>query len=111
MLAASLAGAMRKLLPGVEFEGIGGERMAAAGFRLTVRTTGWSSMGHVEALGRILPLLGEGLRHAAWLRQERADSLVLVDFGGVQSAVCPNVAGAGIPQTDSLLLSAGGVAR
>ncbi len=44
MLAASLAGAMRELLPGVEFEGIGGERMAAAGFRLTVRTTGWSSI-------------------------------------------------------------------
>ncbi|MFY9779470.1 MAG: lipid-A-disaccharide synthase [Candidatus Baltobacteraceae bacterium] len=81
MLAASLAGAMRELLPGVEFEGIGGERMAAAGFRLTVRTTGWSSMGHVEALGRILPLLGEGLRHAAWLRAEPADLLVLVDFG------------------------------
>ncbi|MGP6192552.1 MAG: lipid-A-disaccharide synthase [Vulcanimicrobiaceae bacterium] len=81
MLAASLAGAMRELLPGVEFEGIGGERMEAAGFRLTVRTTGWSSMGPIEALGRILPLLGEGIRHVAWLRTKPADLLVLIDFG------------------------------
>jgi lipid-A-disaccharide synthase len=81
MLAASLAGALRELLPEVEFEGIGGERMEGAGFRLTVRTTGWSSMGPIEAIGRILPLLGEGIRHVAWLKKKPADLLVLVDFG------------------------------
>jgi lipid-A-disaccharide synthase len=81
MLAASLAGAMRELVPEAEFEGIGGERMEAAGFRLTVRTTGWSSMGPLEAIGKIGPLLLEGIKHVVWLKRKPADLLVLVDFG------------------------------
>ena len=81
MLAATLADAMREFVPGATFGGIGGERMAAAGFALTTRTTGWASLGPIEALRRIPPLLINLLRHAVWLRASPWDLIVLVDFG------------------------------
>ncbi|MDQ2857554.1 MAG: lipid-A-disaccharide synthase, partial [Candidatus Eremiobacteraeota bacterium] len=55
-LAASLAGAMRRFAPDMRFAGVGSERMAEAGFELTTRTTGWGSLGPLEALRRIPPL-------------------------------------------------------
>ena len=81
MLAATLAEAMREFVPQATFGGIGGERMLAAGFALTTRTAGWASLGPVEALRRIPPLLLNMLRHAAWLRAAPWDLVVLVDFG------------------------------
>lgn len=81
MLAASLAQAMREFVPGTAFAGIGGERMLEAGFTLTTRTTGWASMGPLEALQRIPPLLANCLWHALWLRARPWDLVVLVDFG------------------------------
>jgi lipid-A-disaccharide synthase len=81
MLAATLADAMREFEPDAMFSGIGSERMAAAGFTLTTKTTGWASLGPIEALRRIPPLLVNLLRHAAWLRAEPWDLVVLVDFG------------------------------
>jgi lipid-A-disaccharide synthase len=81
MLAASLANAIRRLAPSTAFAGIGSERMEAAGIELTQRTTGWASLGPVEALGRIAPLLASGLRHALWIRRAPWDLVVLVDFG------------------------------
>ncbi len=81
MLAAALAGAMREFEPQACFRGIGGERMRAAGFTLTTRTTGWASLGPVAALRRIPPLLLNMLRHALWLRLRPYDLVVLIDFG------------------------------
>lgn len=81
MLAAALAEAMRELVPEIAFAGIGSERMAAAGFSLTARTNGWASMGPIEALGRIAPLVASVWRHAFWLRASAWDLVVLVDFG------------------------------
>ncbi len=81
MLAAALASAMRAAEPDIVFAGIGSERMAAAGFALTARTTGWASLGPIEALRRIPPLFASVWRHAVWLRREPWDLVVLVDFG------------------------------
>ncbi len=81
MLAAALGTALREFVPEVRLCGIGGERMAAAGFRLTTRTTGWASLGPLAALRRIPPLLVNLLRHAVWLRGVRHELVVLVDFG------------------------------
>ena len=55
--------------------------MLAAGFTLTTRTTDWASMGPIEALRRIPPLLANALAHAVWLRARPWDLVVLVDFG------------------------------
>ncbi|GAC1530728.1 MAG: hypothetical protein NVS2B8_18900 [Vulcanimicrobiaceae bacterium] len=81
MLAAALAGAMRARRSDIDFVGIGSERMAAAGFELTERTTGWASMGPLEALRRIPPLFASNWRHALWIVREPWDLIVLVDFG------------------------------
>ena len=81
MLAAALATAMRELAPGTTFAGIGSERMESAGIALTQRTSGWASLGPIEALRRIPPLLFSGVRHAVWLCVRPWDLIVLVDFG------------------------------
>ena len=81
MLAAALADAMRECVPEIVFAGVGGERMAAAGFSLTTRTTGWAAMGPIEALRRIPPLFANVWRHAFWMRARPWDLVVLVDFG------------------------------
>ncbi len=63
------------------FEGIGAARMRAAGFRIVFDTRGWSSMGPVDALTRIVPLLAKGVATALRLRRDPPDLIVLVDFG------------------------------
>ena len=81
MLAAALAREMRAREPDLELVGIGSEGMAAAGFALTERTTGWASMGPIEALRRIPPLFASCWRHALWIARDPWDLVVLVDFG------------------------------
>jgi lipid-A-disaccharide synthase len=81
MLAAALAGAMRAHEPGLRFAGIGGERMREAGFTLSADTRGWASMGPLNAIAKIPPLLAVMLRHAFALRRKPAALLVLIDFG------------------------------
>ncbi len=80
-LAAELGKAMRALEPQLELWGIGGERLAAAGFHLRQRTSGWASLGPAAALTRIPPLLASALWHVGWLAAQRFDLIVLVDFG------------------------------
>jgi len=87
MLGAALANAIRDLVPGVTFAGIGGERMEAAGVTLSARTTGWAAMGPLEALRTIPRILATEVRHALWFRRSPPDVLVLVDFGAVHVRV------------------------
>src|ERR1700729_1547281 len=81
MLAASLAEALREFVPGARFFGIGSERMERAGFRMTSRTAGWASLGPIEALAKIPPLLFNMWAHAVGIWVRRPDLVVLVDFG------------------------------
>ncbi len=79
--AVELATAMRRLEPGLRFEGIGAARMAEAGFRVRWDTRGWASLGPVEAIGKIPKLLAIMLITAAELRAAPPDLLILIDFG------------------------------
>jgi lipid-A-disaccharide synthase len=81
MLAAALATRIRDLVPAAEFKGIGSERMAAAGVKLTASTAGWGAMGPLEAMRTVPELLVTLFRHALWLRVSPRDLIVLVDFG------------------------------
>jgi len=81
MLAATLADAIREFAPDAAFSGVGGDRMAAAGFTLVTRTTGWASLGPLAALRRIPPLVLDVFRHALALRRDPVDLVVLIDFG------------------------------
>jgi lipid-A-disaccharide synthase len=81
VLAAELIGAMRARGVSIEADGIGGERLEAAGVHLTQRTEGWASMGPLDALGKIPKLLVVAARTARALRRRPYDLIVLVDFG------------------------------
>jgi len=81
MSAAALAEAIRAIVPDVQFEGIGAERMRSAGFRLHSDAHGWSSMGPAAALGKVPGLFLTMWRHAVALRGHSVDVVVLVDFG------------------------------
>jgi len=65
----------------VELQGIGSTRMREAGFDVAVDTTGWASMGPIEAVGKIPKLLWIMLATAAKLRLHPPDMIVLIDFG------------------------------
>lgn len=80
-MAILLADEIRKIDPEAAFEGIGGARMRAAGFRLWRDHAGWASMGPLAAIPRIPKLLDAMLRTAFHIRATKPDLVVLVDFG------------------------------
>jgi lipid-A-disaccharide synthase len=80
-MAILLAEEISKLDPEAQFEGIGSERMRAAGFRLWRDHTGWASMGPLAAIPRIPKLLNAMLRTAFHVVASKPDLVVLVDFG------------------------------
>ncbi|MGH7748071.1 MAG: lipid-A-disaccharide synthase [Candidatus Dormibacteria bacterium] len=81
LLGASLAGAIRQLVPQARFEGVGSEQMEAAGVALRTRTAGWASLGPLEALAKIPPLFADVWGHALRLCAHPQDLVVLIDFG------------------------------
>src|SRR5579872_1270323 len=73
---------MRRIDNGdVRFEGIGSERMRAAGFKVVVETKGWASLGPIEAIAKVPRLLLTMLLIAARLRFDPPALIVFVDFG------------------------------
>jgi lipid-A-disaccharide synthase len=85
--AVELAQAMRRLdaarpeSEGLQLEGIGSQRMRAAGFKVVVETRGWASLGPLEALAKIPRLLATMLLVSLRLRLRPPALIVLVDFG------------------------------
>ena len=111
LLAAELIGAMRARGVALDADGIGGERLEAAGVRLTQRSAGWASMGPLDALAKIPKLLAVALRIAVTLRAHPRDLIVLVDFGAFNLAARADDSRARVVDADPVLFSAGGVAR
>jgi lipid-A-disaccharide synthase len=79
--AVLLAQAIRTIDPQAEFEGIGADRMRAAGFAIWRDHTGWASMGPLAAIPRIPKLLATMWRTAFHIAAVKPDLVVLVDFG------------------------------
>jgi lipid-A-disaccharide synthase len=80
--AVALAREMQRVSAhALAFEGIGGERMRRAGFDVRVDTSGWASLGWLEAVGKIPRLLAIMLATATRLRVRPPALVVLVDFG------------------------------
>lgn len=82
LTAVALAQAIAHLDPAARFEGIGSERMRAAGFTLRYDNTGWASLGIWQAIRRIPKLLVLGWKLAFGVVRSKPDLVVLVDFGG-----------------------------
>lgn len=81
LAAVALAGAIRTYDPEARFEGIGGERMRAAGFALWRDNAGWATLGPFAAIPRIPKLIRQMWLTAAHVARERPDLVVLIDFG------------------------------
>ena len=82
VLGARLMAALRRRAPGLEFAGIGGPRMAAAGFSSLFPMQDLAVMGLVEVLPR-LGLLRRRMREAvADIAARRPDVVVTIDSPG-----------------------------
>jgi lipid-A-disaccharide synthase len=81
LLAADLVGAMRQLVPQLEADAIGGERLARAGARIVHSTAGWATLGIYETLRKLPVTAAHGVRLAQRAAAARYDLIVLVDFG------------------------------
>ncbi len=81
VLAVTLLDAMRARGADLIVEGIGGDRLAAAGVTIVQRNDGWASMGPIDALGKIPRLLAIGTKTAAMWRRAAYDLIIAVDFG------------------------------
>lgn len=79
ILGAGLVGALRERVPGVEFRGIAGPRMRAAGVHALFDAEELSVMGLVEVLGRLPRLLSIRRQLLAAMAAWRPDVFVGVD--------------------------------
>ena len=81
LLASELFSAMRAQHASIEADGIGGERLAAAGVQIIQSTAGWASMGPLAAIGKIPKLLTVLFAMVSRFKRERYDLIVFIDFG------------------------------
>ncbi|RPJ11273.1 MAG: lipid-A-disaccharide synthase [Deltaproteobacteria bacterium] len=77
---AHLVEAIHRIDPGVQFFGVGGERLERAGMRLLYPSQSLSVMGIVEVLPKIRTILKALRTLRQCLGQERPDLVVLIDF-------------------------------
>lgn len=77
---AGLIHALKSKLPQTRFTGIGGPKMEEAGLELLLPSSDLAVVGVAEIIGHIRPILKAFRRTTAWLRKERPDLLVLIDY-------------------------------
>jgi lipid-A-disaccharide synthase len=95
--AVQLMAALGRALPDVCFYGLGGKRMAAAGFQCIVRAEDVAVMGITEILRHVPKIYREyrKLRHS--LDKPRPDIAVLIDFPDVNLGLAKRCKQLGIP--------------
>jgi lipid-A-disaccharide synthase len=95
--AAAVAAALRRRLPGVELEALGGPLLERAGARVLDRMENYSVVGFVEAIAKIpahYRLMG---RVKKAFQARRYDLVILVDYPGYHLRAAAAAAAAGIP--------------
>ncbi len=80
--AGNLAAAMRRLDPGVELYGWGGERMQEAGVKILQHYGELAFMGFWEVLKNLRKIRGFMDRVRKQIEEVRPDALILVDYAG-----------------------------
>jgi lipid-A-disaccharide synthase len=96
-LGAGLARSLRRLHPGVELLGMGGDEMASAGVRLVQHAAEVAVVGFVEVV-RHLPTIRRAMgRVKNAVLDERPDVLVPVDFPDFNLRLAARVKGSGVP--------------
>ena len=95
--AAAVASELRRLRPGIEMTGIGGERMLREGVVLLEQSDRLAVMGFVEVL-RHIPRHYALLRSLrARLRSGRVSAIMLVDYPGFNMKLAKDAHDAGVP--------------
>jgi lipid-A-disaccharide synthase len=88
---------IRRLEPGAEFFGMGGQRMEARGLRRIVRAEDVAVMGITEVIQHMPRIYGEYRKLKSSLRAERPDVAVLIDFPDVHLRLARELHRLGIP--------------
>ncbi|MBA7507846.1 Lipid-A-disaccharide synthase [subsurface metagenome] len=79
---ANLVTALREISSQIEINGLGGERMERAGVRILYRLTELAIVGFSEAINNILALRQIYIKTEEFLRKEKPDIIVLIDYPG-----------------------------
>ncbi len=89
--------ALRRLLPEVEFYGVGGTRMAAAGVELIFDPTRVSTIGFLEALRNLRKMKKLVAEITAAWETRRPDAVIWLDSGGFNLVLAKAAKERGIP--------------
>jgi lipid-A-disaccharide synthase len=95
--AAAVATALRRRLPGVELEALGGPLLERAGVRVLDRMESYSVVGFVEAIAKIPAHYRLLNRIKKSFNEKRYDLVILVDYPGYHLRAAAAAAAAGIP--------------
>ena len=79
---ANLVTALREISSQIEINGLGGERMERAGVRLLYRLTELAIVGFSEAINNIRALRQIYIKTEEFLKKEKPDIIVLIDYPG-----------------------------
>lgn len=95
--AAAVATALRRRLPGVELEALGGPQLERAGVRVLDRMEAFSVVGFVEAIAKIPAHYRLLNRVKKAFNEKRYDLAILVDYPGYHLRAAAAAAAAGVP--------------
>ena len=93
----ALMEAVRRLLPGARFFGLGGARMGAQGFRPVVRAEDVAHMGITEVVRHAPYIYGQFQRLKRAIAAERPALAVLIDFPDVNLRLAEHLHRHGVP--------------
>ncbi|MCS7301194.1 MAG: hypothetical protein NZ556_06530, partial [Fimbriimonadales bacterium] len=88
LYGADLALTLQTRLPNVRLYGVGGARMQQAGVTLLADSRTWGAIGIVESL-KVAPRIYAAFRRVKqFLRQQRPDLFIPIDFGAFNMPLC-----------------------
>ncbi len=94
------SGLIRELLssrPGLQIACVGGERMASAGAYVLVPSRQLSVVGLFEVFSHLYPIVSAYRKVKRWLKENRPDLLILVDFPDFNLLMARHAKALGIP--------------
>ncbi len=94
---ARLMRELRLLIPGAEFHGVGGERMAAEGLRLIQHCRDMASIGVVQMLEKLSFFLDVLKDMRARIARREYDAIILIDYPDFNLRIAKAGHAAGIP--------------
>lgn len=97
LYGGDLVRALRELEPGVEIFGAGGPRMREAGMEQIYDSSGWGTIGVVEALKRLPRLFFAYRGLCDLLVTRRPGALALIDYPGLNMRLARRARALGIP--------------